>query len=56
MSHHDDLTTIDPSALHDVGGGTTAASSSSDQLATALQSIQAAIANLNKSTSGGSLQ
>jgi len=56
MSHHTDLISIDPSTLQEVGGGTVSSggsSGSSDQLATALQSIQTAIANLAKNNSGG---
>ena len=42
MSHHDELTTIDPSALDEVAGGVT--SSSNAQLTTALQGITSSLA------------
>lgn len=54
MPHHTtDLVSIDAATLEEVGGGTVSSggSGSSDQLATALQSIQSSIANLSKTNS-----
>jgi hypothetical protein len=42
MSHHDELTTIDPATLDEVAGGVTA--SSNAQLTTALQGITSSLA------------
>ena len=60
MSHHDELPSIDPSALEDVTGGVTSTSSSGGnaQLTTALQAITQQIASLGKqnANSGSSLQ